>query len=744
MAKLGINRFWRKYLGFFLVLFLLLAIPATSSAAENKTGYKSVYILVVDKLSIHDISASSTPAINLLVQEKGSVGLVSNRTLRGNNVLDNSLTIGAGNLARAYKYGLKGFNREETVPDREQTAGHLYQNLTGFNAEEASCVLVNLPEIILGIEKEKVNTVPGAMGEVLRQNNLKVCLLGNADIGKTKNRPSVAIAMDARGQIPLGNIGPQNYTTSPDSFLTCTTNYKFIQKQFLNYKKQADVMVIELPDLARLEAEYTAFPDVAETEKQRILNRIDRFVNWVSGQIDPEHDLLLIITPSPSKKQIEDKNTFTPLIAYGNGFEKGFLTSATTRRDYIIANTDIAPTVLSFFGLEDKTKTMIGQPIEVISTTNEDTLQEAQKLSANTSTTSRLRSPLIKGYVVFQIIVILLALVAIFWVNELARILKPFIVALVAVPLVLLPLGKTSFSSDWLYIVAAVTATALLTAVFLKFSGGNDSRAFVALGIITILTLNADILTGAAMIQSSVLGYDPMVGARFYGIGNEYMGILLGSSIAVVSFIFEKFRNRITLLIISLFFFFECWIIAAPSLGANSDGMLTAPAAFLVTMLLLGEVKFQPSLFFSAAAVVILLALSLTWYDMNRPPELQSHIGRAAEQIATGGWKELYTIASRKAAMNIKLIKYTIWSRVFLVILLVLSLLVYRPVGAVKKLMLEYPCIVKGFAGIIAGALVGLVVNDSGIVAASTTSIYLIVPLLLFMLNFSEKKKFRS
>ena len=58
------------------------------------------------------------------------------------------------------------------------------------------------------------------------------------------------------------------------------------------------------------------------------------------------------------------------------------------------------------------------------------------------------------------------------------------------------------------------------------------------------------------------------------------------------------------------------------------------------------------------------------------------------------------------------------------------------PVGAMKQLRQDKPYIVKAFGGIITGALVGLVINDSGIVAASTTSIYLVVPLLLLMLHY--------
>ena len=43
-----------------------------------------------------------------------------------------------------------------------------------------------------------------------------------------------------------------------------------------------------------------------------------------------------------------------------------------------------------------------------------------------------------------------------------------------------------------------------------------------------------DIATGGSMIRNSVLGYDPIIGARYYGIGNEYMGVVTGSIIIAV------------------------------------------------------------------------------------------------------------------------------------------------------------------------------------------------------------------
>lgn len=716
-----------------IVLLGLLALSVfvfNDQAQAEETG--KVYLLIVDKLSIYDLDPETTPELNNLVRQ-GGIGLASSRTLRGKNSLDTSLTIGAGNIGRVYGNGIMAFNQNEFLGERGQNAGHLYMNLTGIDPGTSSILLVNLPEIINGMTKEKVTTLPGAMGEVLRQNGHIVCLLGNGDTGMEKIRSAAVIAMDARGQIPLGDIGPNTVVGSTDSYLSRQTNYSYILKQVENNQEAADVFVIDLADLVRLEEADTAFPEIAQAEKQRRLQMIDVFVGQIAKRVNPEQDLLMVVSPSPSREQIGVKNTFTPIIAWGKGFEAGAMTSAATQRSLVVANTDVAPTILAFFGLKDQTSTMIGRPMKVNPVEN-GALESAQELTSKSSTVNRLRVPLIKGYVILQIIIILLALVALFWLAEMAAIIQPAIVALVIVPLVYLPLALLPLSADWMYVMLAIIITVLVTVLLMIITRGNGFKAFTIAAFLTVLAISIDLLTGSHLIQSSVLGYDPMAGARYYGIGNEYMGILLGSSIALAGAVYQKYSQRFWLIAIVLLFIFQAFLIASPQLGANSDGMLTAPAAFLITLLLLGDLRIRPQTILVVLLVVILAAIGFTVYDMGRPVELQTHIGRAAHQIAFGGWSEGWIIITRKLGMNLKLIRYTIWSWVFIVMLLVLALLVYRPVGAMKQLRQEKPYVVKSFGGIITGALFGLVVNDSGIVAASTTSIYLVVPLLLLML----------
>jgi hypothetical protein len=215
---------------------------------------------------------------------------------------------------------------------------------------------------------------------------------------------------------------------------------------------------------------------------------------------------------------------------------------------------------------------------------------------------------------------------------------------------------------------------------------------------------------------------------------------LLGCVIILAAVLYEKFPRKWMLGLLGLVLLIHCYFIGAPSLGAQSDGVLTAPLAFLVTLALLGNIKIRPRVVAGILAVIMAAVLGLTFYDMSRPMQLESHIGRAANQIKSGGFKEALTIISRKFGMNVKLIHYTSWSWVLIVALGVLALLIYRPMDAMAKIKEQHPQILKGFVGIITGAVVGLIINDSGIIVAATICVYMIVPLLLLMIDLQKKQ----
>ena len=145
-----------KLLSCLIALIFLLVSPEPALAQPPEPPGK-VYLVVVDKLSINDIDAGTTPGLAALAH-KGAIGLVSNRTLGSSNTENGSLTVGAGNLARSFSPGIAAYNVDETVPGLHKSAGEVYQLTTGMDLDSAQCVLISLPALSAGVGKENTKT----------------------------------------------------------------------------------------------------------------------------------------------------------------------------------------------------------------------------------------------------------------------------------------------------------------------------------------------------------------------------------------------------------------------------------------------------------------------------------------------------------------------------------------------------------------------------------------------------------
>src|SRR5690606_41788159 len=100
-------------------------------------------------------------------------------------------------------------------------------------------------------------------------------------------------------------------------------------------------------------------------------------------------------------------------------------------------------------------------------------------------------------------------------------------------------------------------------------------------------------------------------------------------------------------------------------------------------------------------------------------------------RILQEGWRPLGEVALRKAATNLKLVQYTIWSRVLIATLIAFVFLLYRPVGLFRQLTAQKPYLGRGIEAALVGALVALVASDSRVLAAATAMIPTMTTLLL-------------
>ncbi|MFZ3171415.1 MAG: hypothetical protein WA118_05495 [Carboxydocellales bacterium] len=716
------------------------AMLGQTSDQKEVSKSRQVLLIIADRLSIADFNDKSLPNLYRLANI-GAVGLM-NTNVMGPRIPDNTYAaIGAGARIQANPVGGEAFNARESY-NFEAEAGQVYRRRMGQTPQANEVVHLQLPKILALNVEQKYPNQPGALGMVLHQGGLHTAVLGNADTDlPPRGRQAVALAMDNWGRVDMGLVDQSILKTNPAATWGVSTDYQFLWQAYKSIQHLADFVVIELGDTTRVdEGTYQVLDEVLAAQRRQALQDADAFLGKLLANTDLQRQLLIVLSPTPADLALETKLLMTPVVIAGPGVKAGLLTTATTKRPGIITNIDIAPGILDFFGLPIP-GVMLGQTLRLINFSQP--AEYLQQLESQVNFTYVSRPTLVQGYVMFQIIAIILSMGTIFLGKPSSHYMKKVLLGLMAVPLSLLLLPVFPQPN----LVAAIGIALAITGgivIFGLWVGRNrDLDAFIAICLTTAIIILGDVLLGSPLSQHSALGYDPMVGARFYGIGNEYMGVLLGAATIGTTALLQRWsgRRKPLLWVIGSFYLVTTYILAAPNLGTNAGGTIAAVAGLGFTYLwLLGKYPSLKTVTILTTTTAVVLGIFVA-YDLSRTIECQSHIGRAANLIIQNGPQEIMNIIQRKLDINLKLIvNITIWARVLLVSIIALGILFYRPIGVMHILREKYPSLYIGFVGVVIGSLVALVFNDSGIVAAATMMIYCSAPLLYLTIQESGTK----
>ncbi|MGB4503698.1 MAG: hypothetical protein WBI44_02240, partial [Syntrophaceticus sp.] len=444
--------------------------------------------------------------------------------------------------------------------------------------------------------------------------------------------------------------------------------------------------------------------------------------------------LLLVATTTPTVEAKSEKRLFGFIAAQGEGLEEGLLTTPTTRKPGVITLLDIAPSIGSFLQAAPDSL-YVGRPWQVIPAKNN--LDLMQSIEQRTVFASFLRPPMVKGYVILHLIALASILFFLVFDPKKGINLGPLLLGLLAVPLTLLLICLTNITDLWLYLVICLVIDIVLVLLSIWLARNKNYDPLIFLCLATVVVLLTDTIAGGHLQRFSVLSYDPMSGARFYGIGNEYMGVLMGATITGVSLLVQRLQNRPVMqyFVAGILFLSVLVILGSPWWGSNFGGFTASLIAFGYTFLRLFKIQVRPRNILLGLFVVVLFCGGLFVIDYMRPPEMRSHFGQFAFAVQTSGLSAVKEMVVRKVSMNYKLIKHTIWTRVLLSSLLALGILFYRPVGIFRRLLTKNPAIAAGLAGGVLGAFTALIFNDSGIVAAATAIIFPVVTLFYLVLR---------
>lgn len=567
---------------------------------------------------------------------------------------------------------------------------------------------------------------PGALGTALQAEGKWAAAFGNSDTD-TFVRWAGTVAVDEVGRAREGRVGKAGLVRDAGRPFGVRTDYQVLLDEVTG--STAPLVVVDLGDPYRFDAAAAAlFPDQYEQLRGQMVAEARGFLNQLLEAL-PEQSAIMVVSPHPGREKASQNLWISPVVFFGG--QPGLLVSPTTKWPGIITNMDVAPSVLKLLGL-DVPVFMVGEALAVVPSPAEAAQAETAKLAKRLVWLSTYRGPVLRGLVGVQIGVYLAALAVMALdmppLLRLVRLIQFLLILALAVPAYLL------------VVPGGIWPVLALTAVFglIKLLTRNWLWVVAGVGLGTFALVAVDTLTGSFCMRFSFLGYDPIGGARFYGLGNEYMGIMIGALImgwVCLAQLTRLSRERAALAALPLFAF-TLAVVAAPWWGTNVGGAITAVLGFGATYGALRRVGRGWLLVIGITAALLVVLGSLMLIDARRPLEEQSHIGRTVTLMGAEGAAAVYNIIQRKLAMNLRLIRYSIWSRAWIAALGLMGASFIRPSRFTAWLAEKYPLIASGIWGTVVAGTAALAFNDSGVVAAATCVFFAATTMAVLALEY--------
>ncbi|MDR0879822.1 MAG: hypothetical protein LBN09_03855 [Clostridioides sp.] len=710
------------------LLAILLIVLASATEFGFAQSSKKVIFISMDKTNLLNMQKISV--VNKKLDTSGYVAHMNIRGDKGTTDSRSYASMGAGGRVNVTRDD-DVINFRDATPENSM----LFKSATGKKAKGVNYVGVN-KSINENMDNSEYGSTLGVMGQTLSDNKLKTAVIGNSDIydndGKLiLNRNLCLTAMDESGRIDMGNVDNINKKDATMPF-GISTDYKKLIKETQKYYKESDVLFVDLGDTYRLDMYKKNLNETTlENQRDRINDRINTYLKEVFKMVGKD-DVVYITSGFPSEIDYKNKRRLSPIIKF-KGDGKGVITSATTRQEGILANLDVGVDILNEFGL--KNEKMVGRPYKLVE--RADNIEYIMGEYEKQVSISTIRGTIINTFVIVVSVSWILAMIAILFRNcfhkykeKIFKLLKELIKLGIIMPLSFM-LATVMNCKQPMTILITIFAVAALLYVFGAIFIKDDIKNMGFFAGITILIITVDSMFGTYMMKNNIMSYDAIVGARYYGVGNEYEGVTIGSALFALAVLlnFKKVPKWSVVLVSFIILITSAY----PSMGANVGGAISESIAYLLFILLIYDVKidFKKILLlgFTAVAVVAVFA----FLDIRSGSS--SHLGAFVIKIFENGPSEVIMTFARKISMNVKIAKTSVWVNILLAGVAILAVLMFRPSKHFLALTKEYPIIFKGFIASIVGCIISLLVNDSGIVAAATSSIYVLIPIVVISIN---------
>jgi hypothetical protein len=385
----------------------------------------------------------------------------------------------------------------------------------------------------------------------------------------------------------------------------------------------------------------------------------------------------------------------------GPGFA-GMLRSPSTRTPGYVLSTDIAPTVLRHFGI-GLPPAMSGLAIESAGRVDFAALAELEGRyrQVGESKGTAMLIPLLVWFLAFGAVLLIR--------GGRYRVLagSTLCLAVILLPAVLLLTASMSPTAGVESLVAGLLPV-LLALLLVRLLPGWPAMA-VACGL-TVLAYSVDLVAGLDLTPKAVIGPNPGLGARFYGIGNELESTLMvltsigtGVAIQVWGSALDRRRQAAVFLLAG---FTGTVVFASGRFGADVGAAIIFPVAAVVGASLVLK---RPRLVWLGLAAAVVALLFLAAVDVLTGAE--THFVRSVFEGGSGDTAVDVIFHRLDATVD----SFTRLSRLP-VTLLAVALIVWAWLrrDRLEHLLEGLPAVRAGLVAAAAGSLIGAVSNDSG------------------------------
>ena len=423
----------------------------------------------------------------------------------------------------------------------------------------------------------------------------------------------------------------------------------------------------------------------------------------MAGRLEGRDMLIALERPPP-----EQGDLLSVGIA-GEGFD-GLLTSDSTRLPGMVLTTDLAPTILERLGIAVPGE-MSGSAIHA---EGEPDAAEVVSLEDRLGEVGPRRGPVIGSTVLAWVALCLLA-IALLGRRAAAAALSLLALAAIYLPALLLA-GAALEPEEWVEALLVGLGGPLAAAVTLAVVRGYAAVAVAC--AVTVAAYAVDVVVGSPLTAVSLMGPNPGLGVRFFGIGNELEAtlaplVLLGTGAAIAAWAPRPEVRRDGGPAAAIAFGAACLIATA----AFAPGRFGADVGAAIVLAVGGGVAAAAALRSARRrTVALVLAAPVAALALLAAADLvlggDAHLSRSV--LEAGGLDQVGEVAERRLRLSAASFEKTLGSPFLLgaVVVIVLGVAYRRRIASWFEG--RRPAL-AGFAGAIAAVVVGTVANDSGV-----------------------------